>query len=791
MNLLDFNSWFDRDNLDFESNHLEEDRCSAVPRNQPDDGHNLEWQMRRNERLVLMEHRRGMRLEWNLSRRELEIWISPQAGRSHDPFLRNFSNRDDHTSLFDQIRFPCFADNDFVECRWDPFHSVIRYRSQQIHVLCLYDSPAIVLWSDGDWLMDFKTDKGDAVQEASANRFSVLHPDRGLELEFAAVLGQGAGAFHHQRNGQPGRSRHARAAIAAGQLLVLAGELKAEAPADLAASVAELSSETLINRNEADVAAALATGNVAIPEKPAWQKQFDLNKRVLLANQDASGAIRAASPRIYYLIWRTDGSVINTYNGLSGRVDLLESWNRFQLSCATQTEGEPKGSFFGQLVDPKLGKREHYGLFCALQAVFIHFTQTGSRMFGQGVCRENVLAATDWMERAFHDPKLNAFGVEYVGENPFIGSHDFGWDEAVGRKMSTAAPARDHELIVRSYDLDSNLQIWNNYRILAAMEDSPEAAERWLAKARAMQPFLENLLGLRGEPPSPGLELLRDGRLVRCPQVRAPWMAWFHPFFYPRPEMMPKAQLDKAREQLAWLQAGEPTFVMVLFWLMTGTDPLWVPEAEFEPLLDAIVELSGKSGQYLQMPGAMPECVNVDEDAHDVRPQNFTIGGFQAALVTRVLYRLPFGLALRGSRWVRRVENYPWRGTRIEVRIEGLGTAMDVTINGRPLEGSLQIPQSRLQEKVSRIDVRLSDRARTGPQWESSSVELSEVSPAGDGWQYSFRSCGPAHVVFSGMVKKVELRDAQGRELPVSLRTAGDRTFLVFDHLGTGALVVA
>jgi len=790
MNLLDFDSWFDKSNLDFSSNHLEDDRSSAAPRNSPEDGYNLEWQMRRNERLVLMEHRQGMRLEWNLSRRECEIWISPQAGRSTDPFFRNFSSRDDHTSLFDQIRFPCFADQDFVKCCWDPFHSVIHYRTQQVHILCLYDSPAIVLWSDGDWLMDFKTDKGDSVQDASPNRFSILHPDRGLDLEFAAVLGQGAGTFHHQRNGQSGRSRYARAAIAAGQILVLAGELKAESPANLAVKVAELSSETLINRNELYIAAALETGKVAIPEKPAWQKQFDLNKRVLLANQDASGAIRAASPRIYYLIWRTDGSVINTYNGLSGRVDLLENWNRFQLACATRTDDEPQGSFFGQLVDPRLGKREHYGLFLSLWAAFTHFTQTGSRMFGQGVYRDNILAATDWMERAFFDSSRGAFGVEYVGENPFIGSHDFGWDEAVGRKMTTAAPARDGELIVRSYDMDINLQMWNTYLMLAAMEDRPEAAETWLAKAKTLEPFLENLLGLRGEPISPGLELLRDGRMVRCPQVRAPWMAWFQPFFHPRPEMMPKAQLDKARELLPRLHAGEPTFVMCLFWLMVGADPLWVPEREFESLLDASVELSGNSGKYLQMPGAMPECVNVDEDAHDVRPQNFTIGAFQAALVTRVLYRMPFGLALRGSRWIRRVANYPWRDTRIDVQIEGQGKTIEVTINGQPLEGSLQIPQSRLQKKVSRIEVRLSDCARTKPLWESSSVELSEVSSIGDGWHYSLRSCGPAHIAFSGIIRNVDLRDARGRDIPVSRRVAGDRTFLVFDHPGAGTLIV-
>ena len=87
MNVLDFASWYDADNLDVQFDRLE-DRARAQPRLAPDDSYALDWQARRHERLVLMEHRRGLRLEWNVTRRELEIWISPASTASILPGRR-------------------------------------------------------------------------------------------------------------------------------------------------------------------------------------------------------------------------------------------------------------------------------------------------------------------------------------------------------------------------------------------------------------------------------------------------------------------------------------------------------------------------------------------------------------------------------------------------------------------------------------------------------------------------------------------------------------------------------
>ncbi len=41
--------------------------------------------------------------------------------------------------------------------------------------------------------------------------------------------------------------------------------------------------------------------------------------------------------------------------------------------------------------------------------------------------------------------------IYYLGEDPFCGSHDFDWDEAICRPMNTYAYQFDGERVVRAY----------------------------------------------------------------------------------------------------------------------------------------------------------------------------------------------------------------------------------------------------------------------------------------------------------------------------------------------------
>ncbi len=75
------------------------------------------------ETLVLMQNRMGLRVEYCVDRGRLSIWISPLAGRSIDARDRNWSNRDDHTDVFDRILVPGLPLGELEHVDYDPFHS--------------------------------------------------------------------------------------------------------------------------------------------------------------------------------------------------------------------------------------------------------------------------------------------------------------------------------------------------------------------------------------------------------------------------------------------------------------------------------------------------------------------------------------------------------------------------------------------------------------------------------------------------------------------------------------------
>jgi hypothetical protein len=110
---------------------------------------------------VYLHNRKGVRVELNLDKRALDLWISPRAGTSVDYRDRNFSNRDDHTSIFDRISLPRLERKDFLRCDYDPFHSVLRFKGQTLHLATLFDRPVVLLWFESPSVVDLKTDKQD------------------------------------------------------------------------------------------------------------------------------------------------------------------------------------------------------------------------------------------------------------------------------------------------------------------------------------------------------------------------------------------------------------------------------------------------------------------------------------------------------------------------------------------------------------------------------------------------------------------------------------------------------
>jgi hypothetical protein len=86
------------------------------------------------EKFVLLQNRMGIRVEYVVDRGRMQLWISPQAGKSMRYKDRNFSNRDDHSDIFERILLPQLSPGEFVKCDYDPFHSVLHFKNQTLHL---------------------------------------------------------------------------------------------------------------------------------------------------------------------------------------------------------------------------------------------------------------------------------------------------------------------------------------------------------------------------------------------------------------------------------------------------------------------------------------------------------------------------------------------------------------------------------------------------------------------------------------------------------------------------------
>ena len=430
-----------------------------------------------------MQNRRGLRIEYCVDRSRLQLWTSPLAGRSMDYRDRNWSNRDDHTAVFERILLPGLDLGAFRSADWDPFHSVLHFERQTLHLAQVYDQPAVLLWLEKDGAVDLKAAGGDRAVSRAASDFVVRHPDRGRAFEYAAALGPGPGRFRHQLVLDENRAIYARAELAAGQLLVLSAGLEGEAIGEVARKAAERPASATLEANEAAIARDLSAGRFRLKGRPEMQKLLERNRRFALSMQDEGGFMRSTNQYIYYLLWYRDGGMNTAHLTMTGWPDPARQHVPFALANPNVSLEEPKGRFFGQVMGGPLTKWEEDGLFYVVWPAFLHWTQTGDDSFVKGDSLKVMEEALDWLERYAFDPAKGLFGRYYFCETPLTGSRDYGWDNATGAPTDRFDSVYEGKTITRSYDVYINALNHAVYLMLSAMETGPKA-DAYLEKAR-------------------------------------------------------------------------------------------------------------------------------------------------------------------------------------------------------------------------------------------------------------------------------------------------------------------
>ena len=740
------------------------------------------------ESTILLHSRMGIRVELNLHKQALDLWISPQAGKSFDNRYRNFSCRDDHTSIFDKIWFPELADKKFIRCDYDPFHSVIYFEGQTMHLATLLDQPIVLLWTEEEEVVDFKSDKQDSLLEQSDRFFGVRHPDRGLTFDFYAGIGGTGGIIQHQPEVSLHRSIYARTVTDKNQFIVIGGELEPENVKEIVSEICRRELKDILSENEKKIAKAVEPGSMVFKNvSPDLQKLYDINQRHMLSVQDASGAVHAALRYVYYLIWATDGTVVATSMMQTGNQEALRLWCEYILSNPTEQDTPPEGRFYGQLVNKKITKREEFGSLCAVWPAFMYYGLTGDNRFVSGEYLELLTDVVVWMERYCYDEEMNAIGTYYLGggsEDPFLGSNDYGYDAAVGSFMNRNPyyPKYEGKAILRAYEFNMNLNQYNMYLMLSSVTEE-ETSKKYLEKAHTIAKFLNRLDSLNASAyyllEDEGLVLIKreegeneHGTFAIQNSAPASFSPNFHNYFINR--MNDFKALDD--------EAITDKFATGIYGRLAGLDNEFVNEDDIIQSIEVTLPYNVKASRFIPMPYSMVEYFGAEEGSfHDIRPQAFSTAPYMAALVNLSIRTLPYGIALRGTKYISELKNFEYLNGRISVSYSGNGNKVKkILLNDKEIKHTLQIPDNLLKPGESSISVELNEKSDTPNQLVYSTVRLNEIINEAHPVIYNINGYSQNILIFKNLDGKINIIDSSGKETDFQIHKYEEYSFIGF-----------
>lgn len=735
------------------------------------------------EKFILMQNRMGLRFEYCIDRSAIQIWISPQAGKSMLGTDRNFSNRDDHCNVFERITLSNVNFGDFIRCDYDPNHSVLHFKNQKVHFATAFDKPVILVWFEKDDVIDIKSGRLAKLKTQDDSNFVVEYTERGKTFDFAAVLGTGKGKFRHQFRMEQGRSVYARAEMAAGQVLAIGAELTTEGVPKFTQELANTPTEKFLTDNEVKVSKATDFGKFTLRNRPEMQKLLDLNKRIAFNMQDEKGLMRTTSQYIYYLIWTRDGG-LNTANFCRSGWSQPANWQAdMQIQNPVTSLEEPKGIFYGQLVSPIINKFEEDGLFYTLWPAFLHWTQTGDDKFTKGIYLKNLEAAMDWLERYSYDNEKQMFFRYYYCEAPLVKSREWGYDQANGAPSNYSNSLYKGDSIVKSYDIYINSINAACYWMLSAMETGAKADE-YSQKAKNLEEKLKPMYDYPGALPSYGQLLTDNGRMVTAEPFGMDltdyqWALSVPPFKL----NLHKKNIEVQKAMYTTLRKDpKGMFLCGYNSILASLDTELINEDSIMDALDYLVPQSVRTGKFLPMAYTIPEIVDVaDGDPfHDVRPIVFSIAPWISAVTNLGVHRMPFGIAARATKYLDKLENYEFRGSLIDFTYKGEGKITKLLVNGKELKGSFQIAEDLLKKGDTTVEVIMSEKANPQTMLVSSTLRLLSVKSG----VYNMEAYGKNSVCFRGLNKNITITDASGKPVAYTLTDAEGLTWADFEGRG-------
>lgn len=734
---------------------------------------------------IFLHNPEALRIELVLDGAELKLWWSPGAGETVEARWRNFSNRDDHLRVFEEIHLEGFRLEDFWGCDYDAYCARLRFRSGTLEVATLPDAPVVLLRADREWAVGFATGRYDQRVAFGETGWEVGREEPAGAFAFVAEVNEGGGKFQHQPIHEEWRRWYARAVVKPGGVLGIGVGWAGGGFGERVRGLVGRGWEEVLEEGARRVEADLEEGQVEFVEGSGLAEVYEKSRRSLHSAIDRSGAIRAALKEIYYLIWLRDGAFCFNYQAAAGWMHRHREWCEFV--CANPLEldepGVPKGRGFGQLISRRYGKLEEDGIYYAVWSVFTQWVQGGTVVGEQVTLLQEAMG---WVERYIFDEERGLFGQYFADESPVRVSRDAGWDGAIGKPGGEDGLKLRGRYIRRCYDCYINLLMFGAYGMLAALPGCRDA-EGYRAKAARLWEKVSEFLGGEGLP-AYGEVMLEDGERVVAPPYEPSRSVYVWAFCLPG--LAPIPGVDAIRLRLLEDVMARPKghWINGMAALLASLDSLVCGEERLLEVLEVLAAQAQRPGRYLPMGGAMPEKFDAEDGIYwdDIRPQAFAQSAFLAACVNLGVRRLPFGLAVRPTRVVRAMRGYRWRGSRIDFRLSGETGARALKVNGERVEGTLQVPEGMLWEGRNEVEL---VGGGAGPCLVRSTVRLEGVAKKGVWRVYAVECFGLSEVVLDqpplGAVTWFG-----GQEREVKFQAEGPLWFGRFDQVGRGELRV-
>ena len=211
-------------------------------------------------------------------------------------------------------------------------------------------------------------------------------------------------------------------------------------------------------------------------------------------------------------------------------------------------------------------------------------------------------------------------------------------------------------------------------------------------------------------------------------------------------------------------------------------DPEFFNEDSIMKAMEYQVPQSQRPGKYLPMPYAVPELLDAtDGDPfHDVRPMTYSFAPWLSAVANLGVRRLPFGIAVRGTKYLHNINKYQYQNGLLNFSFSGEGAIASVMINGQELHGSWQIPHNLIQNGENKVEINLQKNQTHQNLLISSTVQLISVNKG----KYFLKCFGKNVAVFKNLNAKVELKNASEIPVAYALQKTGQYSYLEFVERG-------